>query len=52
MSESDLALAVLISIWFMAACGALLLVFPSNIDRIMAWWERRRLKRLEAHKNV
>jgi len=52
MSESDLALALLIFIFIMAACGNFLLLFPSNIDRIMAWWERRRLKRLEAHKNV
>jgi len=52
MSESDLALAVLIFALLIFACGTFLFAFPSNIDRMVAWWERRRLKRLEAHKNV
>lgn len=42
MSEADFALVALIFIIFSIGAVGSLMVFPSNIDRLLAWWKRRR----------
>lgn len=42
MSEADFALVALIFIIFSIGAVGSLMVFPSNIDRMVAWWKRRR----------
>jgi len=43
MSEADLALVALTFIVLSVGAGGFLMAFPSNIDRLAAWWRRSRV---------